>query len=152
MDIDIDKNEDENIEIVEAIVPTAPLLSIDDILEEENKSDFLDFSSTMNNRLNKTIDFLTDENKYFRDKINRLDETLRLLKYQIISYKQMLLDKNVEKKDSVYCILCMDNNRNVLFKPCNHIVICDKCSGATDLQECIICKAKIDAYEYAYLV
>lgn len=111
-----------------------------------------DFGSTMNIRLNRTIDFLTEENKYFRDKINKLDETLRQLKYQVISYKQMLLDKNVEKKDSVYCILCMDNNRNVLFKPCNHIVICDKCSGATDLQECIICKAKIDSYEYAYLV
>jgi hypothetical protein len=108
--------------------------------------------STMNIRLNKTIDFLTEENKYFRDKINKLDEILRQLKYQIISYKQMLLDKNIEKKDSVYCVLCMDNNRNVLFKPCNHIVICDTCSGATDLQECIICKASIDSYEYAYLV
>tara|TARA_A100001035_G_C27754272_1_gene488091 strand:+ start:119 stop:556 length:438 start_codon:yes stop_codon:yes gene_type:complete len=123
-----------------------------EINEENLYNNFPDFNSTMNLRLNKTIDFLTEENKYFRDKINKLDDTLRQLKFQVISYKQMLLDKNVDKKDSVYCVLCMDNNRNVLFKPCNHIVICDKCSGATDLQECIICKASIDSYEYAYLV
>lgn len=137
--------------------PSAP--NYEDIINNEIDDGYIDelsqlpdFGSTMNLRLNKTIDFLTEENKYFRDKINRLDDILKQLKYQIISYKQMLLDKNVEKKDSVYCILCMDNNRNVLFKPCNHIVICDKCSGATDLQECIICKAPIDSYEYAYLV
>lgn len=123
-----------------------------EINEENLYNNFPDFNSTMNLRLNKTIDFLTEENKYFRDKINKLDDTLRQLKFQVISYKQMLLDKNVDKKDTVYCILCMDNNRNVLFRPCNHIVICDKCSGATDLKECIICKAHIDAYEYAYLV
>ena len=145
--------------------PSAP--SYEDIIKNELNSDLNieidngfvdelshlpDFGSTMNLRLNKTIDFLTEENKYFRDKINRLDDLLKQLKYQVISYKQLLADKNTEKNDTVYCILCMDNNRNVLFKPCNHIVICDKCSGATDLQECIICKSHIDSYEYAYLV
>ena len=138
-------------------LPSAP--SYNDIINNNTDDNYVDelsqlpdFSSTMNLRLNRTIDFLTEENKYFRDKINCLDDLLKQLKYQIISYKQMLLDKNVDKKDSVYCILCMDNNRNVLFKPCNHIVICDKCSGATDLQECIICKSHIESYEYAYLV
>ena len=138
-------------------LPSAP--SYNDVINNNTDDNYVDelsqlpdFSSTMNLRLNRTIDFLTEENKYFRDKINCLDDLLKQLKYQIISYKQMLLDKNVDKKDSVYCILCMDNNRNVLFKPCNHIVICDKCSGATDLQECIICKSHIESYEYAYLV
>ena len=138
-------------------LPSAP--SYDYIINNNTDDSYIDelsnlpdFSSTMNMRLNKPIDFLTEENKYFRDKINCLDDLLKQLKYQIISYKQMLLDKNVDKKDSVYCILCMDNNRNVLFKPCNHIVICDKCSGSTDLKECIICKSHIESYEYAYLV
>ena len=138
-------------------LPSAP--NYEDIINNNKEDTYVDelsqlpdFSSTMNVRLNRTIDFLTEENKYFRDKINRLDDLLRQLKYQIISYKQMLIDKNVDKKDSVYCVLCMDNNRNVLFKPCNHIVICDTCSGSTDLQECIICKSHIDSYEYAYLV
>jgi len=138
-------------------LPSAP--NYEDIINNNKEDNYIDelsqlpdFSSTMNLRLNRTIDFLTEENKYFRDKINCLDDLLKQLKYQIISYKQMLLDKNVDKKDSVYCILCMDNNRNVLFKPCNHIVICDKCSGSTDLKECIICKSHIESYEYAYLV
>uniref|UniRef100_A0A6C0AW43 RING-type domain-containing protein n=1 Tax=viral metagenome TaxID=1070528 RepID=A0A6C0AW43_9ZZZZ len=138
-------------------LPSAP--NYEDVINNNKEDNYIDelsqlpdFSSTMNLRLNRTIDFLTEENKYFRDKINCLDDLLKQLKYQIISYKQMLLDKNVDKKDSVYCILCMDNNRNVLFKPCNHIVICDKCSGSTDLKECIICKSHIESYEYAYLV
>ena len=137
---------DEN-ECNEPIVPNLDLLD-----EINNDSGFSNLGSTMNNRLNKTIDFLTEENKYFRDKINKLDNLLKQLKYQIISYKQTIQDKNVQKNDTLYCILCMDNNRNVLFKPCNHIVICDTCSGSTNLEECIICKAHIDAYEYAYLV
>lgn len=138
-------------------IPSAP--NYEDKIDNELDNGYTDeltqlpdFGSTMNIRLHRSIDFLTEENKYFRDKITRLDDLLKQLKYQIISYKQLLADTNSKKNDTVYCVICFDNNRNVLFKPCNHIVICDKCSGSTDIKECIICKSHIDSYEYAYLV
>ena len=83
---------------------------IDDGYVDEITNQLPDFGSTMNLRLNKTIDFLTEENKYFRDKINKLDDLLKQLKYQVISYKQLLADKDAKKNDTVYCILCMDND------------------------------------------
>jgi len=79
-------------------------------------------------------------------------EMLRL-KLKIQSYKQLINDNNNNNiNNDVLCILCNDNQRNVLFRPCNHLVICDGCSGQTDFKECIICKQEIHSYEYAYLV
>lgn len=70
--------------------------------------------------------------------------------YQNNSLKQMSTSEN--SPDIVVCVICNDNKRNVLFKPCNHLVICDTCSGKTDIQECIMCKQYIDCFEYAYLI
>jgi hypothetical protein len=78
-------------------------------------------------------------------------EMLRL-KLKIQSYKQLINDNSNNINNDVLCILCNDNQRNVLFRPCNHLVICDVCSGQTDFKECIICKQEIHSYEYAYLV
>ena len=56
------------------------------------------------------------------------------------------------RKDSVTCIICCDQARNVLFRPCNHILICDDCSGKSSYEECFVCRSVIVEYEYAYLL
>ena len=126
--------------------------NLNDIIIDDNDLDDSELNSTINIRLNKSIDFLSEENKYFRNKINQLDCTIKQLRVKVNCYKLLFSNNESEKKDSVYCVICMDNTRNVLFRPCNHFVICDKCSGSSNITECIICKATIDSYEYAYLV
>lgn len=36
------------------------------------------------------------------------------------------------------CMVCSDNKRDVLFKPCNHIAACSSC--AIRCKKCLICK------------
>lgn len=94
----------------------------------------------------------------------QLDE--KIIKYDLI-IKKLTKDNDILKKEleimksnnnsddyndnDVSCIICYDNKRNVLFKPCNHICICDICSGTTDLKTCILCNVELTSYEYAYL-
>lgn len=105
------------------------------------------------NKIPKNI----SESEYYDKIIANLEEENNKLKsenscyyYQNNSLKQMITSENII--DSITCVICNDNQRNVLFKPCNHLVICDTCSGKTDIQECIMCKQYIDCFEYAYLI
>ena len=120
--------------------------------------------------LSKKIDDLLDDrlnnnnlNSYdsykYKDIIEKLEKKVKLLKqdtscleYQLLSQNQMLDNPNVEKKRDVLCILCEENIRNVLFRPCNHLVMCDKCSAQSSYYECFICKQAVESYEYAYLI
>ncbi len=75
------------------------------------------------------------------------------LNFQIKAYHGILKNKNIDaEKDSVTCIICCDQLRNVIFRPCNHILICDDCSGKTNYVECFACRSEIVEYEYAYLI
>jgi hypothetical protein len=84
-------------------------------------------------------------------RIKELMDTNECLKYEIKSLTQLIKNDTIEKETGVLCLLCEENQRNVLFKPCNHILICDSCSGKTDFQQCMVCKYDITDYEYAYL-
>jgi len=39
------------------------------------------------------------------------------------------------------CMVCSDNKRDVLFKPCNHISVCKQCSPRC--KKCLICKEQV---------
>lgn len=111
----------------------------------------------MQNKINKSEQALKDLNNdsnnlsnILHKEINKLNKIIENLKRENEKL-QSIINKSEKKTDSTLCVLCFDNERNVLFRPCNHIVICDTCSGQTDFTECIICKQIIDSYEYAYL-
>lgn len=47
----------------------------------------------------------------------------------------------IEKNDTITCIVCMENARNILLEPCKHAVLCQKCSQSISV--CPICKTNI---------
>ena len=112
----------------------------------------------LDDRLNNNNISSYDSRKYGEiiDKLEKKVKTLKqdntCLEYQLLSQNQLLDNPNVEKKRDVLCILCEENIRNVLFRPCNHIVMCDTCSGKSSYYECFMCKQPVESYEYAYLV
>lgn len=103
------------------------------------------------NDLHETADELTKSIKEEIKKLNYKNEELRQenrrLKEEIVELQARCCDHD----ESSACILCFEQRRNVLFRPCNHLLICDTCSGKTCFHECIVCKHSIDSYEYAYL-
>ena len=55
---------------------------------------------------------------------------------------QSVLVDNEEENSLEECMVCSDNKRDVLFKPCNHIAACSSC--ATRCKKCLICKMFFD--------
>lgn len=45
-----------------------------------------------------------------------------------------------KKNDSLECIVCRDNPRNVLFTPCRHFAICSKCNDLLEKDQCPVCQ------------
>ncbi len=97
---------------------------------------------------------LVKDSNYYENIIYNKDATIEELKKEIGELKCKIItleSRETANSHHVSCILCHDQERNVLFRPCNHLVICDTCSGQTSFEECIVCKQTIDSYEYAYL-
>tara|TARA_B100001063_G_scaffold247349_1_gene292991 strand:+ start:13612 stop:14073 length:462 start_codon:yes stop_codon:yes gene_type:complete len=102
---------------------------------------------------NKDSTDLIDKISDYEIQIKKLEIDNNCLLYQLHSYESLFKNIKIEnKKDDVLCILCFDSPRNVIFKPCNHILICDNCSSKTNYDECFVCRSKIAEYEYAYLI
>ena len=50
-------------------------------------------------------------------------------------------EENERLKDSQLCKICMDEEMQVLFVPCNHMVACEDC--AIIVKQCPICRVDI---------
>jgi E3 ubiquitin-protein ligase MUL1 len=106
--------------------------------------------SSSESSINELKNIADETSNIITRELKVLDKKVKELKSENEKLKKQLLCSNVTD-DGTLCILCFEHQRNVLFRPCNHLVICDKCSANTSFDECIICKFQIDTYEYAYL-
>lgn len=63
--------------------------------------------------------------------------------YSALSTEILWLEEKVRASDQqkTLCILCEQGRRNVLFKPCNHFVICGECVPRR--RRCPVCRGKI---------
>ena len=48
-----------------------------------------------------------------------------------------------EEKNESYCIICLDNKKNIVFLPCAHFVSCMECG--LSMKNCPVCRTKIQA-------
>ena len=49
--------------------------------------------------------------------------------------------ESVSPKSELQCVVCFDENKNIVFVPCHHLCCCEDC-GAT-LQKCPLCRKGI---------
>merc|ERR1712130_278616 len=69
------------------------------------------------------------------DKLSELERTL-FHSLQIVRVKM-----NQIHESNQLCVICLDNDKNIVLQPCNHFVFCDECSR--DRQDCPLCHANI---------
>ena len=54
--------------------------------------------------------------------------------------------------DDLRCSVCLNNRKNILFSPCNHICCCQTCfTMAANVNECFICRQNIEGHQFVYL-
>lgn len=68
---------------------------------------------------------------------DQLLSTLRVVS-KVMKTKYM---SEQNEKYGLSCILCYDNRRNVIFRPCSHVLQCEKCPVP---KECPMCRKKVE--------
>lgn len=77
------------------------------------------------------------------DKLRMFLEQIKMKKFQ--KFSESL-------SDDYKCIICIENPKNVIFKPCLHMAVCKRCYGSLPKQECPICKRQIKNVVSVFLV
>ena len=149
-------NPDENITYSGLILKLNRSQKMFDVLNKQNKELREHVDTLINSDVCDNTYLISTFDEYEK-KIKKLQIDNDCLQYKIKSYETLMNNgsgrDNIDvRKDSVTCIICCDQARNVLFRPCNHILICDDCSGKSSYEECFVCRSVIVEYEYAYLL
>lgn len=68
-------------------------------------------------------------NLIFNDSIENNIGFSNFFKIHNLKKENIILKKSIETiNESKLCIICFENERDILFKPCNHFCICKKCN------------------------
>jgi hypothetical protein len=43
------------------------------------------------------------------------------------------------------CVLCSEQPRNVIFKPCLHLAVCSLCDSKLDERTCLVCRGPVES-------
>ncbi len=62
---------------------------------------------------------------------------------------QTLLRENEAMREERMCKICMDNDVNIVFLPCGHLVSCQEC--APNIKKCAVCRTLIRGTVKTYL-
>ena len=52
---------------------------------------------------------------------------------------------------SLKCIICLENNREIRFNPCGHLICCQTCAWHPTLLSCPTCRAHIQERQITYI-
>jgi len=113
-------------------------------LIEEQRHIIANSPNIMNEINNKACelikkDMLMDKNILLACKKKVLEQVIEEIK------KSFSLDDEIkrvrEEMKMPACVICMDNSRNILLLPCNHLVLCNVC--ADKCTKCPVCRAII---------
>jgi hypothetical protein len=77
------------------------------------------------------------------------DDNLREQQKKEQSYQ----NKINELEEMVYCLLCRENPRTILFQPCLHLTLCVDCHRQEEMQmkNCPFCREKITSHLKIFL-
>jgi Zinc finger, C3HC4 type (RING finger) len=75
----------------------------------------------------------------------------------LVSQAAVFLDEKDEPTDSNdnrVCVICLENVKKVIVRPCNHVLYCHGCAAKmfleTQINTCSVCKAEIDHVEKVF--
>ena len=116
---------------IEKISPT-PTDETKNFCDEKAKK-FLD-KKNIDERLREEVEFYS---KYFKIE-NIIEKQNNTIKTQNAKKNQIN-----ETRDLNVCIICMEFQRNIMFKPCHHLICCQKCANENEKNVCPLCGKEI---------
>ena len=105
-------------------------------------------NTILENSINNYKTIIKSNKKYMYELYHTKHKLLDIYDKHTANLKGVINNQNIiinEFKDALKCSICYENNINILFDPCNHIVMCDKCY--VDFRKydsaCPLCKSHI---------
>ena len=97
---------------------------------------------------------LQNENAALRDALKVATNEIATLQNENAALKNEYADLKKEvaglkNEGNQSCVVCWENTRSVLFRPCNHACVCNDCVDL--LRECPLCKGAVEAKERVYM-
>ncbi len=72
-----------------------------------------------------------------------------ILEKEIINQKRRIKELQEEKENSIMCVACKENKKNMLYTPCKHICCCEECDKS--ITRCPMCRTQIKERIKIYL-
>lgn len=82
-----------------------------------------------------------------RDLYVRVSSTRKVRKYNPPPPPQ---PDNKASCDEKACIVCMENERVMMARPCNHLILCLACAAKQKIGRCVLCRNDIEELERIY--
>ena len=92
---------------------------------------------------------LVESRRHYEDRLRQQQQALQELEENLDKKLQKLYTYLLIKAQQAECKVCFDEEVQVLFLPCRHLVTCGKC--ANRLNECPMCKENILDKKRAFL-
>jgi hypothetical protein len=92
--------------------------------------------------------YQSDSNKDLMDIINsgfvvkKKAPPAIVIKEQSKQVSSLQQQRQQDKVDESLCIICMDEKKEILLEPCNHLIYCTACSKIAG-EDCPLCQARI---------
>jgi DNA gyrase/topoisomerase IV subunit A len=118
--------------------------------KKELQEHLLDQLHSIQNKLQINATACAAEVKLLNLALQQKEEEIKLKEDQLLSMTQAQRQhskaaaENIDS-DTVKCIVCYENDREIAFKPCNHFSVCSSC--ANQLERCHICSQLIQTKE-----
>ncbi len=108
--------------------------------------------------IEKKVRQIFEDNKLTEKLKNEVDNYWEFFNIKRVLEKQEKIIKSQKKKfnklEEVHitndCIICMETQRSVIFKPCLHLICCEKCSFSKVGSDCPQCHSEIQAKQMVY--
>jgi len=115
-----------------------------------------EFSHLKKESVNNVISDIVQTNKVtvrLKDDVDRFAEYFNIKKIvekqeNKIKVQKKKLDDLDDYKVQSECIICMENERKVIFYPCLHLIACETCAFSKLQNDCPTCHKKIEKREY----
>ena len=93
-----------------------------------------------NIRLNSELEM--ERGKYNRNNLKKLDPNkLDELMDECIDHVKRIRNEKNDRNSHYFCIICCSNIKDCLLFPCQHLILCTKCSNK--IYRCPVCQSKI---------
>jgi hypothetical protein len=115
-----------------------------------------DFNCIRKDSIEGLVNIVTQNNKVtvrLKDEVDKFAEYFNIGKMiekqeNKLKVQKMKLEDLEEHQIQNECIICMENERKVLFFPCLHLICCEHCGYSKLGNDCPTCHKKIEKREY----